>query len=375
MTYSGVAGRKQFRRPAPRGMLGPAAAAIVLMGVTMTCGCNSTATTRNIFPGAHWQVSDAAAEGMDAALFEQAMASIPRFAGKDGGSQVVVIRNGYVIWQASDVTKVHQIWSCTKSFLSTCFGLLWDDGLVHPDDLASKYWPAMKEKYPEVTLRHLATFTSGVEYKEQTQELGEPRFAPGTAYHYSSESTLLAVILTRIAKRPLHELFAERIGGPLGIGPDDLKWELMGEVDGIVVSRGSQGVSTNALTLARFGWLFANDGVWNGKRLISQRYIDFATVPQTSVKTPPSDPTAWYVDLPGNYGFNWWTNGPRPRGTPHWASAPARMYAAQGNKNNICFIIAEWNMVVVRMGEDEIIDMDKYEEMFALLAGSVGAKR
>lgn len=123
--------------------------------------------------------------------------------------------------------------------------------------------------------------------------------------------------------------------------------------------------------MARFGWLYANSGVWNGQRLISQRYIDYATVARTSPDTPPHDPDAWYVKLPGNYGLNWWTNGTMPNGKRLWPSAPVRTFAAQGNLNNNCFIIPEWKMVVVRLGGDVIIDMEMYDRMFQMLGESL----
>ena len=50
-----------------------------------------------------------------------------------------------------------------------------------------------------------------------------------------------------------------------------------------------------------------------------------------------------------DYGFNWWTNGGKKR---EWPDAPPKTYAARGHKNNQCFIIPEWNMVIVRLGTD-----------------------
>ena len=73
----------------------------------------------------------------------------------------MIIRNGRLIWKGSNVDNVHMTHSITKCFATTALGLLVDDGRVTLDTLAREYVPEMAQYYPDVSLRHLATHTSG----------------------------------------------------------------------------------------------------------------------------------------------------------------------------------------------------------------------
>ena len=313
----------------------------------------------------------AGASVIPAGKVAEAVEALRRVVGPDGVSGVIVVHNGYMLWAGDRIDEKHPVWSCTKSFLSTCLGLLWDDGKASPDDLLSKHLPELAVDHPAVTLRHLATFTSGVNVLNAKLEVGPPDYAPGEAIHYSLQSDILGLALTRAAGESLRDLFKRRIADPIGMDPAGWEWKIAGERDGIPVNGGA-GVPETALhmtarTLARFGWLYANDGVWNGRRLISRRYIDEATVPQVAPRLRMHDPKEWYHVLPGTYGLNWWTNGIRSDGRRLWPHAPARAFAAQGNRNNICIVVPGWKLVLVRAGQDNVIDVDLYDHSLRIL--------
>ncbi len=326
---------------------------------------------RMVFPGEAWAVATPESQGIASDRLDKALAHLREVCGEHGTDKVVIVRNGYVLWQGPKADEPFLVWSCTKSFLSTALGLLWDDGVVTPESRAALWLPQIAEHYPDVTLEHLATFTSGYAHENDPLKPAPPRYAPGEAFHYSKESDLLAAALTRAADQSLEALFFERIGEPIGITRKDMDWGEHTHRDGLAFNGGSGhpggGVAINALAMARFGWLMAADGRWKDKQLISQRYLDYATAPRTATDLPPFKPDAWYVSLPGNYGLNWWTNGPMPDGRRRWPHAPNHTFAAQGNRNNVCFVIPEWNMVIVRLGHDRIIDMAEYDEVFRLL--------
>jgi CubicO group peptidase (beta-lactamase class C family) len=323
------------------------------------------------FPATDWLSPPADAHSLPSSQVTAAVAALERVVGKDGVSGVIVVQNGYMLWSGDRVDEKRPVWSCTKSFLSTCLGLLWDDGKLSPDDFASKHLPELATDYPAVTLRHLATFTSGVHVAEGSITAGPPDYAPGAAMHYSAQSDLLALILTRIAGEPLADLFKRRIADPIGMDPAGWEWKSVHTRDGLVINGGSgfpdSGLHMTARNLARFGWLYANGGACNGRQLISRHYIAYATAPLVDASLPPHDPKAWYHVLPGIYGLNWWTNGIDAKGQRLWPSVPASAFAAQGNKNNICIIVPKWKLVLVRTGQDKIIDIGLYNEALRLL--------
>jgi CubicO group peptidase (beta-lactamase class C family) len=363
--------------------LATAAVAALSLGLAGCTGLNSTTATSSatphsshpahvVFPGTEWATATPESQGIEPARLWEAVEHIRQNVGENSTDEVVIVRNGYVIWAGPEAARRHLVWSCTKSFMSTCLGLLWDDGRVTPGDLASTYVPALRDLYPKLTLEQLATFTGGYAHAEgKLLEPAAPLYAPGAAFHYSDQSDLLAACLTKAGGRTLESLFRERVAGPIGIKPDELAWGTVAEIDGVTVNGGvgapPGGVQITALAMARFGWLMCNDGVWNGKRLISSRYLSYATQPRTARDLPPFDPSAWYVHLPGNYGLNWWTNGPKPEGELQWPHAPRHTFVAQGNKNNNCFVVPEWRLVVVRLGDDRIVPMEVYDRVFELL--------
>ena len=326
------------------------------------------------YPGAAWSVSSPAEQGVDPLRLEQAMAQIAAFCGPDGNRQTVVVRNGHIIWKGDDIERRHPVWSCTKSFMSTCLGLLWDDGKCAPDTLAASHFPALATDYPTVTLEHFATFTSGYNHAaDRPHEPSKPLYRPGAAYCYSSQADTLAMVLTRIAGEPLNDLFMRRIGQRIGLTEVNFRWGRQ-PGEGMAVNGGAglpeSGVEITASAMARLGWLYCQRGTWAGEQLLSRRYIDYATAVRVPASVPPFDPKAWYTVVPGRYGLNWWVNGVDARGRRLWPSAPASTFALQGNRNNLCIIIPEWNLVLVRLGEDKIIDIGLFDA--ALLYISTG---
>ena len=185
------------------------------------------------------------------------------------------------------------------------------------------------------------------------------------------QSDVLALALSKVAGRSLDSLFKERIGDPIGMDHDQYRWKDYGPIDGITINGGAgyttSGLEMNALQMARFGWLYANHGKWNGKQLISKRYIDYATTTRVPSDMPPHQKNGWYTVLPGCYGLNWWVNGIEHNGKRKWPSAPANTFAAQGNRNNICIIIPKWEMVLVRLGGDKVISINEYDKVLKQL--------
>ncbi|UCD52975.1 MAG: serine hydrolase [Phycisphaerales bacterium] len=323
-----------------------------------------------VFPAEQWQQVTPESQGVDAAKLNAALDYLREHSGPDGVSQVVVVRNGYVIWQGPDVDAVHGIWSCTKSFTSTVLGLLIDDGKATLGTRASEHFPTLAQAYPHVTLRHFATMTSG--YRAQGDQprgtyrhgpsrtpfdpCSTPLFTPGTRYAYwDSAMNQFGNVLTRIAGEPLVALFKRRIADPIGMDPNEWRWGDLGSINGLVVNGGSGNsnghIFISARQMARLGLLFLNNGNWDGKQLISAKWVRLATesqVPTTIGLWPDSA-----ADGRGVYGLNWWTNGTDVDGKRRWPGIPADTYAASGYNNNDMFVIPEWNMVIVRLGLDQ----------------------
>jgi len=331
----------------------------------------AAAATTSVFPDHEWEIATPESQRVDSAKLRAAVALLERTVGKDGARELAIVRGGRLIWHGDDIDKVHGVWSFTKVFTSTALGLLIDDGTCSLDTKAADVQPAMRAAYPDVTLRHFVTMTSGYravgDEPQGTYLHGpsvtpftpnpEPLFAPpGSHYAYwDSAMNQFANVLTRLAREPLRDLVKRRLADPIGMNPTGWSWGDWKEVDGLVVNGGS-GNKSGALKIspreaARFGLLFLNRGRWGDRQLLSTRWVEEATRVQVPATVPHGFPPQ-AKEGPGEYGYNWWVNGVKPDGTRKWPAAPPRTYAAMGHNNNVCFVLPEWDMVIARLGLD-----------------------
>ena len=317
-------------------------------------------TTEMQFPKAHWIRDTPESQGVDSAKLQLALDFLASHCKADGLSEVMLIRNGVCIHQGTHTEKVHNIWSCSKSFTSTALGLLIADGKCSIDTKAHSIDSALAAFYPDATLRHFTTMTSGFSAKGRSRwndensdwsltpyEPDTPHFKPGTAYAYWDEAQMmLGRLLTRVCQRSLREYLQERIFDPINMGK--VVWAAEGELDGIEICNGCTNVEINAQQFARFGHLYLNRGNWNRRQLIPAAWVDAATSVQVPSTTPVGDTDRKNVLGSGSYGYNWWVNG----GLTALPDAPPKTYYASGLNHNVCVVIPEWNMVIVRMGVD-----------------------
>ena len=325
--------------------------------------------TIKVFPGNDWEVSEAAKQNVDPGKLEIALDTLRSFCGEDGTSQTLIIRNGYIIFAGDSIDKVNNIYSSSKSVTSTVLGLLIEEGECKLDDPAHLWLPELDTGiYRNITLRHFTTMTSGYNavgesrWDEPSKDWswtpytpGEPIFAAGTKYCYWDEAQMmLGRALTKIAGKEIKKVFQQHIGNIIGIG--NFEWPHEKEIDGIKINNGCTNVKWNARQLARFGWLYLNKGNWNGQQLIDSNWVAAATQVQVPITIPVADTDRKRTNGSGSYGYNWWINA----GKSALPDSPKSLYYASGFNNNMCFVIPEWNMVVVRMGLDSNPEEPKY---------------
>ncbi|MEO0679553.1 MAG: serine hydrolase [Pseudomonadota bacterium] len=244
-----------------------------------------------------------------------------------GGPAGVILRHGALAARWGDVRRVDMTFSATKSYLAICAGLAVDDGRI-PDihapvrDLVDDGgFDAPQNR--EITWAHLLQLSSEWEgelwgkpdWVDHNRDLnpapGAPNLkgqkralnAPGTHWEYNDvRVNRLALALLRVWRRPLPEVLRERIMDPIGCSDT---WEWHGyetswvEIDGRPmqsVSGGAHwggGMQISTLDHARVGQLILRRGEWQGRRLLSEGWIDACLTPS------PLNP---------DYGFLWWLN-------------------------------------------------------------------
>jgi CubicO group peptidase (beta-lactamase class C family) len=338
-----------------------------------------------VFPADEWETCSPESQGIDSARLALAMAALAEGCGSDGVEETVLIRNGYLVHQGMRSRNKHNIWSCTKSFVSTALAVLIADGLCALDQAAADFEPVLQDQYPGITLRHFATMTSGYQaaganrwgqdsrdWSTQPFVPARPLFAPGTSFAYwDNAMNMFGRVLVQIAHRDLKSLLEERITDPIGMGA--WNWSSEFDLNGIPIHYASTGIEVNPHQLARLGWLYIHRGNWNGRQLVDPEWAKQATCPQvpSDLTLAPTDRSS--IDGRGVYGYNWWTNQTRSGGQSVFPHAPTGVFYALGLNNNRCIAVPEWNLVFVRMGQDERQDDSAYDRFFALLGEAISS--
>ena len=324
-------------------------------------GC--VATPPSVFPDEDWQRIDPKTLGVDAEVLQNALDTLLQYSGTHGTDEMLIVRNGYVLFTGDSINRQHGIYSCSKSFTSTALGLMIDDGKCTLDTRAADFVPELSTLYPNLTLRHFATMTSGysargdsrwgepsADWSTMPYTIDTPLFEPGTRYAYWDEAMMMnGKVLTNILSGDLKTYLTERVTDPIGMGA----WEWWAEdtLGTVPLRNGCTGVALSASQLARVGLLYLNEGNWNGKQLLPAAWVRAATSVQVPVDLPVANTDRNSTKGNGAYGYNWWVNAPN-NGAP-WSmpDSPPLAYMS-GFNHNLCFVIPEWDMVVVRMGED-----------------------
>src|SRR5687767_12077502 len=122
--------------------------------VSLICGMvlavQSGSAAEMTFPGAHWDEVTPEAAGMDSAKLKDAVRHLEENAGRARARELVIVRDGRIVWRGDNIDYVHGIWSCTKSFTSTVLSLLIEDAKCDLETKAAWILPEMKEHYPAV---------------------------------------------------------------------------------------------------------------------------------------------------------------------------------------------------------------------------------
>jgi len=296
-----------------------------------------------------------------------------------GTKTFLLIRNDAIIyeWYAPgfDQKKQHYTASLVKALVGgLSLMLALEDELIEIDDPAWKFIPSWKD-HPDksrITIRHLATHSSGIEdaeapglrhealpgwkgafWKREPDPFTIARdqapvvFAPGTAYAYSNPGmAMLAYVVTAAlqngAQQDIRTLLRERIMRPIGV--PDSEWSIgyghTYEVAGLPLVANWGGGSYTARAVARVGRLMLNQGTWEGRRLVSRRSVEqavaYAGTPLPSRAQGHPEPSA---------GLGWWTNH-----DGIWNQVPRDAFGGAGAGNQVLLVVPSLDMILVRNG-------------------------
>jgi CubicO group peptidase (beta-lactamase class C family) len=262
----------------------------------------------------------------------------------------LIVKDGQLLtekyFNEGSETHLSCIWSITKTYTSLLLLKAVEDGLIASiDDPVKKYIPELNLKQQDtLTLRHLASMSAGLywdEWSHKPQSLitklnfygnlekftMEDMYAigePGKVQHYNSGGTqMLGTVLKRVlGKKSISDYLSEKFWQPLGF-----------EHDGLFVldskkhenEKAFGGIVSTARNVSKLGQLILNEGVWDGKQILSDADMQL-------IQTVPYHNTT--------YTFGLWTG----------LYEGSRFYYQSGFGGQLCITFPKYNIVITRLG-------------------------
>ncbi len=280
------------------------------------------------WPTEGWRTSTPEEQDMDSAKLDQMMEYIDE---QDLIIEsVVVVRNGYIVFEEYpgplyDQDMPHVVHSVTKSFASALIGIAIEEGFI--DGIEQKFVDLFPERTIEnldsqkesITLEHILTMTAGLEWNEfqypWTDPQGNPdprndyikalfsddpvqyvldlpmMEEPGVRWNYNGgTSHLLSAIVAEATGYDTLDFAREFLFAPLGI--TEVRWDS----DRHGIRYGGSGLYLTPRDMAKFGYLYLHDGMWDGEQVVPADFVAEATK------------THYAVDGYTGYGYqSWWT--------------------------------------------------------------------
>ena len=293
----------------------------------------------------------------DSMTFGEAFAKESRTQG------IVILHHDSIVYERYQgdfsAERMATIFSVSKSITSLLCGIAVDDGYIHSiDDPVTEYLPELKKKDPmwqKLTIRHLLDMRSGLDF-EDTYEFTtlkdlkminamarlnyghdimrqirglKFRCEPGTQRRYESmTSAILGVVIERASGKRYADYLSERVWKPLGmehpalVNIDSRKHDF---------AHCFGGISLTIQDLAKIGQLYLKNGMWEGRRIVSEDWIR---------QTADCD-TSYH-----GYHFNWYNINYEGFVRPQYSG-----YYALGICEQVLYVNPHKNLVIVRIGK------------------------
>ncbi len=294
-----------------------------------------------------WEFDTPENHGMDGAVLErmhEALPDAPVYA-------VVTVRDGVIVdeyyREGYDETSVYEIHSCSKSFTSALFGIALEEGDI--EDIHDPLWNYLPQvlgqedtRKQDITLEHLLTHTSGLEWDEWDEPVStwwnfrssanwvdfilgrELVSEPGSAFAYSTGGThLLAAALENATGKSLADYGQEKLFGPLGM--ESVSWGS----DPQGITDGGNGLVMNARDAAKLGQLYLDGGMWQGEQIVPTEWVEESTTVKNNGEG----------DGTGSYGYQWWIRS--------FGAQGYRCYYAFGAFGQYILAVPDLDLVVV----------------------------
>ncbi len=227
----------------------------------------------------------------------------------------IFLRHGKIATQGSwapyEKEMNHMMYSTSKTITSLAVGFCIDDGLLKLDDRITDFFPELitgpLHEYNKMrTVRNLLVMATGEGGDAKSIDRSypnwlktflntPPRLKPGTLYGYDSSGThALSAVVQRVTGKTMEEYLYEKLFKPLDI--EGVYFESQ-----MGINTGSRGFHCKIEDIAKIALMIHQDGMYEGKRIISKEFLDEARANQIEVTHFTS-----YIDGNPGYGYYFW---------------------------------------------------------------------
>lgn len=263
----------------------------------------------------------------------------------------------------------HVSWSAAKSMTQALVGVAALQGKLDPRaPMGNPAWPA-GQRFANVSWRQWLQMVDGQDWLEVgSRTLVEngsalalfgpgrldvagycaarpKRAEPGARWNYNTCGiTLVADALGRLVapqgdaasrRASMTRWMRDGLFAPIGMT------SVVPEFDAKGAFLGGSLIYATAQDFARFGYLYLRNGVWDGRRILPEGWVDFARSPQPATETD-------------TYGAGWWITPSMGEGKGGRAlivgDGMRDAFSAQGRSGQVVLVVPSKDLVIVRLG-------------------------
>ncbi|OAQ39046.1 serine hydrolase [Pedobacter psychrophilus] len=310
----------------------------------------TSASTEIYFPSSNnkdWQTISPNSLGWDNSQLEQLY---PYLTSKNTKAFIILKDGKIVVEKYFGTFTADSSWywaSAGKTLTAFMVGIAQKEGILNINNKTSDYlgngWtnaPLAKENL--ITVRNQLTMTTGLDESQPIKDCTLPyclnyKVDAGTRwYYFNSGYTLLDAVIEKASGTDYNTFCKTRLKDKIGMTG---LWIKKQDSNNVFYS--------NAKSMARFGLLLLNKGVWDDTPILNDQDFYKSQINSSQNLNPA-------------YGFLTWLNGKSKYilpGTPISydgvliPNAPLDMFSALGKDDQKIYVVPSQNLVIIRMGE------------------------